>query len=137
MKSTVQAAAKVPCCLGTIAQGLLVILVLKLILVSNVQVHIQNATLAGGVAVGACADMVLEPWGALLIGCFSGIVSVLGYAFLSVSFVKLSNTTVVERINICFGCYLYAKQKHLGCKKSARPIRSYNGYIATKNSDIK
>ena len=49
------------------------------------QVHIQNATLAGGVAVGACADMVLEPWGAILIGCFSAVVSVLGYAFLSVS----------------------------------------------------
>ena len=51
----------------------------------STQVHIQNATLAGGVAVGACADMVLEPWGALLIGCCSGIVSVLGYTFLSVS----------------------------------------------------
>ena len=25
---------------------------------------------------------------------------------------------------------LYAKQKHLGCKKSARPIRSHNGYIS-------
>ena len=24
----------------------------------------------------------------------------------------------------------YAKQKHLGCKKSARPIRSHNGYIS-------
>ena len=23
-----------------------------------------------------------------------------------------------------------AKQKHLGCKKSARPIRSHNGYIS-------
>jgi len=50
-----------------------------------IQVHIQNATLAGGVAVGACADMVLEPWGAVLIGCISGVVSVLGYSFLSVS----------------------------------------------------
>jgi len=49
------------------------------------QVHIQNATLAGGVAVGAVADMVIEPWGALLIGCCSGVISVLGYAFLSVS----------------------------------------------------
>ena len=50
------------------------------------QVHVQNATLAGGVAVGACADMVIEPWGALLIGCVSGVVSVLGYKFLSVSY---------------------------------------------------
>ena len=56
---------------------------------SNVQVHIQNATLAGGVAVGACADMVIEPWGALLIGCFSGILSVLGYVYLSVSSDKI------------------------------------------------
>ena len=24
----------------------------------------------------------------------------------------------------------HAKQKHLGCKKSARPIRSHNGYIS-------
>ena len=51
----------------------------------STQVHIQNATLAGGVAVGACADMVIEPWGALLIGSFSGVISVLGYTFLSVS----------------------------------------------------
>ena len=49
------------------------------------QTHIQNATLAGGVAVGACADMVIEPWGAVLIGCCSGAISVLGYKFLSVS----------------------------------------------------
>ena len=27
-------------------------------------------------------------------------------------------------------CNLNAKQKHLGCKKSARPIRSHNGYIS-------
>ena len=26
--------------------------------------------------------------------------------------------------------HIYAKQKHLGCKKSARPIRSHNGYIS-------
>ena len=26
--------------------------------------------------------------------------------------------------------YHYAKQKHLGCKKSARPIRSHYGYIS-------
>ena len=38
-----------------------------------------------GVAAGACADMVIEPWGAILIGCISGTVSVLGYTYLSVS----------------------------------------------------
>ena len=45
----------------------------------------QNATLAGGVAVGSVADMVLQPWGAILIGFLSGMVSVLGYQFISVS----------------------------------------------------
>ena len=53
--------------------------------VACLQVHIQNATLAGGVAVGAVADMVIEPWGALLIGFCSGAISVLGYTYLSVS----------------------------------------------------
>jgi len=56
-----------------------------LFVLTCLQVHIQNATLAGGVAVGAVADMVIEPWGAVLIGCSSGVVSVLGYTFLSVS----------------------------------------------------
>ena len=53
--------------------------------VCMLQTHIQNATLAGGVAVGACADMVIEPWGAVLIGCCSGVIGVLGHKFLSVS----------------------------------------------------
>ncbi|XP_043860572.1 ammonium transporter Rh type A [Dromiciops gliroides] len=46
-------------------------------------VHIQNATLAGGVAVGTCADMAIQPYGAMLIGSIAGIVSVLGYKFLT------------------------------------------------------
>jgi len=44
-------------------------------------VDIQNATLAGGVAVGAIADMVLYPIGALAIGLISGILSVVGYVY--------------------------------------------------------
>jgi ammonium transporter Rh len=46
-------------------------------------VHIQNATLAGGVAIGTCADMELGLWAALLIGCVAGIWSTIGYVKIS------------------------------------------------------
>ena len=49
------------------------------------QVHVQNATLAGGVAVGSIADMLIGPWAGMLIGFIAGIISVAGYKFLSVS----------------------------------------------------
>jgi ammonium transporter Rh len=46
-------------------------------------VHIQNATLAGGVAVGTVADMNIRPVGAMIIGSFAGVVSTLGYQYLT------------------------------------------------------
>lgn len=46
--------------------------------------HIQNATLAGGVGAGAVAGLILYPWGALLLGCFAGVLSTLGYTYLQV-----------------------------------------------------
>jgi len=46
-------------------------------------VSIQNATLAGGVAVGSSSDLVIQPWGALLIGIIAGALSVIGYVYIS------------------------------------------------------
>jgi ammonia channel protein AmtB len=48
------------------------------------QVHIQNSTLAGGVAVGTAADMMLYPYGAVAVGIVAGILSVIGYAYIQV-----------------------------------------------------
>lgn len=42
-------------------------------------VDIQNATLSGGVAMGVCAIMNINPAVALAIGISAGVMSVLGY----------------------------------------------------------
>lgn len=44
-------------------------------------VHIANATLAGGVAIGASARLEITPGGALLLGVLAGILSTFGYAY--------------------------------------------------------
>ncbi len=46
--------------------------------------HVQNATLAGGVAVGTMADMVIKPWGAIFVGMAAGTVCSLGFSYLTV-----------------------------------------------------
>jgi len=43
--------------------------------------HLQNATLAGGVVVGAVADMSLTPGGAVVAGALAGMVSTLGFKY--------------------------------------------------------
>ena len=50
----------------------------------TLKVHIQNATLAGGVALGTSANMPIQPWAAMLIGCIAGALSVVGYQYLTV-----------------------------------------------------
>lgn len=45
--------------------------------------HIQNATLAGGVAIGAACDMILNPGAALATGVVAGTISTYGFSFLT------------------------------------------------------
>ncbi len=45
-------------------------------------VHIQNATLSGGVAIGAIADMAIHPYAAAIVGSAAGVISTLGFQYL-------------------------------------------------------
>jgi ammonium transporter Rh len=45
-------------------------------------VHIQNSTLAGGVAIGTACDMMIYPFGALIVGVVAGSLSVIGYHYI-------------------------------------------------------
>jgi len=51
-------------------------------------VHIQNASLAGGVAIGSSSDLVVGAWGAIVTGLVAGFVSVTGYVYLTPYFNK-------------------------------------------------
>lgn len=44
---------------------------------------VLNASLAGGVAVGSAADIIVMPFGAMLAGFVTGVISSLGFAYLS------------------------------------------------------
>ncbi|XP_074836849.1 ammonium transporter Rh type B [Carettochelys insculpta] len=46
-------------------------------------VHIQNAALAGGVVVGTSGEMMLTPFGAMIAGFLAGLISTLGFQFVS------------------------------------------------------
>lgn len=48
-------------------------------------VDLQNATLSGGVAVGAVANLMIQPYGAFIAGSITGAISALGYRVLQVS----------------------------------------------------
>lgn len=65
-------------------------------------VHIQNATLAGGVAIGTACNMFVYPWGALLIGALAGALSTVGYAFITpffTDYLKCHDTCGVHNLH--------------------------------------
>ncbi|XP_064539342.1 ammonium transporter Rh type B [Drosophila montana] len=65
-------------------------------------VHVQNSTLAGGVAVGTVCNLLLGAHGAVLIGIIAGTVSVLGYRYLTpwlTSQLRLHDTCGVHNLH--------------------------------------
>ncbi|XP_025832930.1 ammonium transporter Rh type B isoform X2 [Agrilus planipennis] len=46
-------------------------------------VHVQNSTLAGGVAIGASVNMMIQPYGAIFLGMLAGALSVIGYNYIT------------------------------------------------------
>jgi len=63
---------------------------------------VQNATLAGGVAIGAVADGGVEIWGALLIGLCTGWLSTTGFNFIYPRF-KFFDTCGVLNLHLMPG----------------------------------
>ena len=56
--------------------------------------HVQNSTLAGGVAIGACCSMLNNPFGALLTGSVAGALSVYGFSYLVPTLKRMGVTDV-------------------------------------------
>ncbi|XP_058409923.1 ammonium transporter Rh type A [Diceros bicornis minor] len=65
-------------------------------------VHIQNATLAGGVAVGTCANMEIPPYASMIIGSIAGLVSMFGFKILTPFFatkLRIHDTCGVQSLH--------------------------------------
>uniref|UniRef100_A0A8C4EET4 Rh family, C glycoprotein a n=1 Tax=Dicentrarchus labrax TaxID=13489 RepID=A0A8C4EET4_DICLA len=69
-------------------------------------VHIQNATLAGGVAMGTAAEFMITPYGSLIVGFCTGIISTFGYLFVTPCLensLKLQDTCGVHNLHAAPG----------------------------------
>uniref|UniRef100_A0A8C5BCE7 Rh family, C glycoprotein a n=1 Tax=Gadus morhua TaxID=8049 RepID=A0A8C5BCE7_GADMO len=65
-------------------------------------VHIQNATLAGGVAMGTAAEFMITPYGSLIVGFCCGMISTFGYVFVTPlleKYLKLQDTCGVHNLH--------------------------------------
>ncbi|XP_065105426.2 rh family, C glycoprotein a [Paramisgurnus dabryanus] len=65
-------------------------------------VHIQNATLAGGVAMGTAAEFMVTTYGSLIVGFCCGILSTFGYLVLSPfmeKYLKIQDTCGIHNLH--------------------------------------
>ncbi|XP_071778947.1 rh family, C glycoprotein a [Centroberyx gerrardi] len=65
-------------------------------------VHIQNATLAGGVAMGTAAEFMITPYGSLIVGFCCGIISTFGYLFVTPfmeKYMKIQDTCGIHNLH--------------------------------------
>lgn len=63
-------------------------------------VHVQNATLAGGVAIGSAANLAIPPAAALGLGALAGALSVAGYAVASPTLDRCGVTDTCGVLNL-------------------------------------
>ena len=88
--------------------------------------HIQNATLAGGVAVGAAADMILTPFGALVIGSLAGVWSTIGCEHVSVG----TNLSGLHLLSGCVSALAGGEAEDYGHVRRAQPARDAGGLLS-------
>uniref|UniRef100_A0A8C0XXE7 Rh family, C glycoprotein a n=2 Tax=Cyprinus carpio TaxID=7962 RepID=A0A8C0XXE7_CYPCA len=65
-------------------------------------VHIQNATLAGGVAMGTAAEFMISPYGSLIVGFVCGIISTFGYLVITPfmeKYLKIQDTCGIHNLH--------------------------------------
>lgn len=98
-------------------------------------VHIQNSTLAGGVAVGSVCNMLIGPHGALLIGSISAIICVLGYRYLTVGEIFIYKPELlVYFMFMLFVMHAYASVSLYVCHDHGREeLRRFDKNVATSN----
>jgi len=68
--------------------------------------QILNATLAGGVMIGASADMIVSPFVAMIIGFSASVVSTMGFHFLEhavYKYLKLHDTCGIANLHFLPG----------------------------------
>ncbi|XP_026234743.1 rh family, C glycoprotein a [Anabas testudineus] len=96
-------------------------------------VHIQNATLAGGVAMGASAEFMISPYGSLIVGFFCGIISTFGFKFVSPfleKHLKLQDTCGIHNLHAVPGM-LGGFISAIVAAMASESVYSKEGLIAT------